>query len=350
VSAAHPEKIAYIDFAKGYAIFTIVLYHAFQRVELSPLLSQAIIFGGTGVHLFFLLSGFGLAWSKSRVSPGEFYRRRLTKIWLPYVLALTVSLLAAYIFDLFPDRWLAWLAGVGLYQMFYEPYMQSFGGHFWFISTIVQFYLVFPFLKKLQQQIGDNRWFFLLLLGVSVAWWLLVFLLDKGAFRIWNSFFLQFLWEFGLGMALANHLRGRENSKWPQSNYARKYWWAFLPIGLFFTALMIAMVMKMGPAGRIFNDLPALLGYAAFSLFVYNLGDRLFSPLKSFFQWLNGFSYSLYLIHVLVLDGYLRLFPGSPPWWYVLLYLPLALLAGYAFEPWSQWWAKLFETRKLQSI
>lgn len=341
--SAAPEKIEYLDFAKGYAIFTIVLYHALQRVALPPLLSAGIVFGGTGVHLFFLLSGFGLAWSRAVVTPGQFYRRRLTKVWLPYVLVLTISLLAALVFDLFPDRWGAWLAGVGLYQMFHEPYVQSFGGHFWFISTIVQFYLIFPYLRKLQIQMADNHQFILLTLVSSVAWWVVVFFLDKGGLRIWNSCFLQFLWEFGLGMVLADAARQATPAMQTAGRLARKYWWALLPIGLLFTALMIGMILKMGTAGRIFNDVPALLGYAALSLFLYFLGDRLFAPLKQFFLWINAFSFSLYLVHVLVLDAYLRLLFPTPLWWQVLLYFPLALLAGRAFEPVSRWWTALFE-------
>ena len=50
--SAPAQKIAYVDFAKGYAIFTIVLYHAWQQVDLPPLLRQGIVFGGTGVHSF----------------------------------------------------------------------------------------------------------------------------------------------------------------------------------------------------------------------------------------------------------------------------------------------------------
>ncbi|HRI59606.1 MAG TPA: acyltransferase, partial [Saprospiraceae bacterium] len=149
-------RIEYIDWAKGYAIFTIVCYHALQRAGLPPVLQQGIIFGGTGVHLFFLLSGFGLGLSRFSGSPLQFYRRRLTKVWLPYVLALTISLLAAIFFGLFPDRFDAWLAGVGLYQMFSERYIESFGGHFWFISAIIQFYLAYPVLVWIKNQLSES--------------------------------------------------------------------------------------------------------------------------------------------------------------------------------------------------
>ena len=51
-------RYEYIQFAKGYAIFTIMLFHVLQRLVLPEILQKAIVFGGTGVHLFFLLSGF----------------------------------------------------------------------------------------------------------------------------------------------------------------------------------------------------------------------------------------------------------------------------------------------------
>ena len=140
-------RYEYIQFARGYAIFTILLYHVLQRLALTGVAAKAIILGGTGVHLFFFLSGFGLMLSKNTGTPLAFYRRRLVKVWLPYVLALSISLLLAFAWNIFPDRGAAWLAGVAGYQMFFESYIESFGGHFWFISAIIQFYLVFPLLK-----------------------------------------------------------------------------------------------------------------------------------------------------------------------------------------------------------
>lgn len=339
------NRIEYIDFAKGWAIFSIVCYHALQRLDLSALLQKAIVFGGTGVHLFFLLSGFGLALSKSSDSALQFYKRRLVKVWLPYVLALTISLLAAIFFNFFPDRFDAWLAGVGLYQMFSERYIESFGGHFWFISAIIQFYLVFPFLVWLKAKLSkrltssetltNTSLFFLLALAVSVAWWLTVFFLGKGDSRVWNSCFLQFFWEFALGMALAD---GRRQF-WGYT------WWAYLFIALTFTSSMILMILKMGDAGRIFNDIPALVGYTAFSIFFFQIGDKFLPPLKRFFLWVGGFSYSLYLVHILVLECWLRMLAWlgvSLNWLSLLPFLVLVLLAGRAFEPLSRRWTGFF--------
>jgi peptidoglycan/LPS O-acetylase OafA/YrhL len=334
-------RIEYIDFAKGWAIFSIVCYHALQRVDLSALWQKAIVFGGTGVHLFFLLSGFGLVLSKSSDSALLFYKRRLAKVWLPYVLALTISLLAAISFGLFPDRFDAWLAGVGLYQMFSERYIESFGGHFWFISAIIQFYLAFPFLLWLKRKLGNDWLFFLLALAVSVAWWLTVFFLEKGDSRIWNSCFLQFLWEFALGMVLAKS----SSFVIRHSLFVIQNWWTSLPIALIFTSIMILMILKMGGAGKIFNDIPALIGYTAFSIFFFQIGDKFLPLLKRFFLWVGGFSYSLYLVHILVLECWLRTlawFGFQVNWLSLLPFLALALLAGRAFEQVSRWWTGFF--------
>jgi peptidoglycan/LPS O-acetylase OafA/YrhL len=115
---------------------------------------------------------------------------------------------------------------------------------------------------------------------------------------------------------------------------------------LIFTAIMILMILKMGDAGRIFNDIPALVGYAAFSVFFFQIGTTFLPPLKRFFLWAGGFSYSLYLVHILVLEVWLRALAWlgvSVSWLSLLPFLAPALLAGRAFEPLSRWWVGLFK-------
>lgn len=339
-------KIPFLDFAKGYAILTIVFYHAMQKLPLSPLLQKAVIFGGTGVHLFFLLSGFGLGLSVARegyqpLAVGNFYNRRLRKIWLPYALALTISLGAAWAFGLFSDGWAAWLAGVGLYQMFSEHYILSFGGHFWFISAIVQFYLVFPALVWLRRKSGNGLVFLGVTLLLSMAWWLLVFMLNKGDLRNWNSFFLQFLWEFALGMVLAEYFLKPDTTPklGIKGDFWNYKWWVYLPIGLTGTGLMVFIILKMGELGRVFNDIPALIGYTALCIFLFRLSEQWLPPVKSFFLWIGSFSFSLYLMHVLVLVAFIKILAINNQQ-FSLIWIPpyilLALLAGRAFEPLSE--------------
>jgi peptidoglycan/LPS O-acetylase OafA/YrhL len=345
-------KIDFLDFAKGYAIFTIVCYHTLQRVPLAPILQKAIIFGGSGVHLFFLLSGFGLGLSTWGGDTLKFYQWRASKVWLPYVLALSLSWILALTLHLFSDGWDAWLAGVALYQMFYEPYIHSFGGHYWFISAIIQFYLAFPLLVWLKGRFSNPWNYFWICLIISMVWWLVVYFMGTGEMRSWNSFFLQFLWEFALGQVLAGAYKAGTGADKPyvlRADFWNYKWGYYLPTGVLFTGIMIAMILKMGAAGKIFNDIPALIGYTAICIFIYHLGERYIPVLKRLFLWIGGFSYSLYLVHIMVLELYLMGLRSvgvgiSLP--VLLAYLPLAVLGGWAFEPLSRRWVGLFETKQ----
>jgi peptidoglycan/LPS O-acetylase OafA/YrhL len=337
-------RYEYLQFAKGYAIFTIMLFHVLQRLALPEILQKAIIFGGTGVHLFFLLSGFGLALSKSSDSIIGFYRRRLLKVWVPYILALTLSLATAITLQLFPDRWAAWAAGVGGWQMFFPEYIESFGGHYWFISAIIQFYLVFPLLQKLYSKLNNPLLFCLLCLAVSVGWWILVFALDKGGVRTWNSCFLQFLWEFALGMALAKAIPKEPNTtflgKIRDQYWQPSQWYKWILGGVVGAVIMIAMILKTGKFGPVFNDIPALAGYGMLSVGIYFFCQRYFTLANRFFLWVGEYSFAIYLIHILVLN-LLILCLSKVGIQMGLLWIPvfvvLACAAGWGFGKGVKW-------------
>ena len=57
-------RLQIIDFLRGYSISTIVLFHLLQCFQLPGILPQAISFGGAGMHVFVLCSGFGLCLSQ----------------------------------------------------------------------------------------------------------------------------------------------------------------------------------------------------------------------------------------------------------------------------------------------
>lgn len=54
------KRLQVVDFLRGFSIFTIVLMHMVQAYPLPRLLQKATSFGGAGVHVFILCSGFGL--------------------------------------------------------------------------------------------------------------------------------------------------------------------------------------------------------------------------------------------------------------------------------------------------
>lgn len=157
-------------------------------------------------------------------------------------------------------------------------------------------------------------------LAISLAWSTLVGLLGYEEQRPWGSFFLQYLWEFCLGMWIAERV---VNGHWSKVIDASglKWWW-----------LLAGAVGGMGLTGfmawnggmlKLYNDIPSLMGYLSTMLLIYKVGVNV---VNKFFVWASGFSYELYLVHFLVFCIMMFFFKNACP---VILLIFLSLVAAY---------------------
>lgn len=319
------KKIEFIDFAKGYSIITIVLYHFLSRFSLPAILSKAIMFGGTGAHFFIFLSGFGLALS-GKQDVLLFYKRRFVKIFIPYFIVISFIYIFNRYVPLYKDGLYAYCGHIFLFKMFDNSIVGSFGGHLWFVSVIFQFYIIYPFLVRLMHKIGREK-FVIMSLAISVLYWCVTYVSGFYTLRIWNSFFLQFLREFSFAMVLAELYVQNKYIFWKQRNFF------LLLVAISGIGLYGLLAIKGGKAGRIFNDIPALVGYASFCVLLYALMDKTVHFLKSMIIYVGGFSYSLYLTHVFVLDFFTRFFnTGKNFWGYHFFILIAAILVAIFFS------------------
>ena len=137
------KKLDVVNFLKGFSILTIVLMHYLDRLEGLPnVFYYAIDFGGSGVHSFIFLSGFGLALSHYNRPINNwliFYRKRLLKVYIPYSIFVIFIACFNLFIPLYKDGLYALLGHLFLYKMFDNSIMTSYGYHLWFISTIIQF-------------------------------------------------------------------------------------------------------------------------------------------------------------------------------------------------------------------
>lgn len=243
--------------------------------------------GGAGVHVFFVCSGMGLYFSylNKKIKFIEFIKKRWTKIYIPYIIVVFISFLCPWMY-LGNDRLSAFLSHIFLYKMFIPKYEESFGIQFWFISTIIQFYLLFIPMCKLKEKIDNNKLFLSMGLLISVFWWIICYVLNVSDIRVWNSFCLQYIWEFSFGMVLADELKKGKIYK-------------IYILQLFFVAV-VGLGLQAGLAMysdkfKLFNDIPALFGYSALSLLLMNI-----KLIKKVCVIISKFSYELFLIHILV--------------------------------------------------
>lgn len=209
------------------------------------------------------------------------------------------------------------LGSVFLYKMFVPSLECAFGDHMWFVSTIIQFYLFWPLIVRLfRMDMGEIS------LLISLIWATITTYLGINGERIWNSFFLQYLWEFVLGMWLAKiYFEHPEKIKVPK-----------------FSILMVAMIVGLGLTGvtgfvggyRLsYNDISSLIGYMSMALIVYKLS---INWVNRFFQYTNKISYEWYLIHILIFSIYFKFARGILPFyadWVVLILVSYVVAIGY---------------------
>lgn len=187
------------------------------------------------------------------------------------------------------DRVKAVFSHIFLFKMFNENYECSFGVQFWFVSTIIQFYILFYILVLLKDKMKNNKNFFIISIGISISWWISTCILGKSDVRVWNSFFLQYLWEFSLGMILADIYFVKKEIKIPSMMTLIIY--SIIGLGITGVTGIIGGVLKS------FNDIPSMIGYGSAALIIYSLKNKF---INGIFIKISKISYEWYLTHILI--------------------------------------------------
>src|SRR4029077_17035692 len=93
-----------VQYLRGIAAMMVVWHHALGQIALSRLLTELPPFGGYGVDLFFVISGFIMVvttWDKP-IGPLEFMRHRIRRIvplyWLVTLLMVLAAIAAPFMF------------------------------------------------------------------------------------------------------------------------------------------------------------------------------------------------------------------------------------------------------------
>jgi peptidoglycan/LPS O-acetylase OafA/YrhL len=167
-------RLQSIDALRGLAALGVVLYHAVSRNAVpnnlfhwpAKLIQFLSSFGYIGVFLFFVISGFciHLQWAKSRAANqekpiqfGSFWRRRIRRLYPPYLMAFALFMLMA-----------ALSTGINVTHFFvYDVVMHllmlhnldphtcySINGVFWTLAIEEQLYLAYFLLLFLRKRWG----------------------------------------------------------------------------------------------------------------------------------------------------------------------------------------------------
>ena len=137
----------------GVAALLIFLFHHWTVVTpqifpnhptLGAISTFFVTHGHSGVDVFFLLSGMGLVWSADKRRLGEYYARRLKRVFVPFLISYAVL---AFVMKLPFTRWLALVSG-------YTFLFENMYSVLWFVPAVMILYLLFPLynfiIKKLR--------------------------------------------------------------------------------------------------------------------------------------------------------------------------------------------------------
>lgn len=309
------KHLVIIDFLKGFSIFTIVLMHLLQGYQIPNILYKILSFGGAGVHVFILCSGFGLylSYLYKPLKYADFLKRRFAKVYLPYIIVIVISALIPF-YNTSEDKWFQMLSHVFLFKMFDESLESSYGSQMWFVSTIIQFYILWPLILNLFR----SKYSMIVSLIISLSWATLVGTTGHSELRIWNSFFLQYLWEFILGMHLARlYYKSPEKVGIPSFKI-------LVPVCVVAMSLTLVLALK-GGALKLYNDIPSLIGYLCLSIIVYKLSIKW---INKYFCYTSKISYEWYLIHILIFACCNYFLKEFAP---VYAIIPIQLVFSYLF-------------------
>lgn len=175
------------------------------------LLNTFFLLGYQGVHIFFILSGFGLAYSKI-LKPDDnwntFMRKKFFRLyptyWILFAISWMIPRLRADLFYGFFDGWSFWRSWIILDKAI--PFS-------WFMFPLIQFYLCFFFIFKLLQKYQTIK-FIWASFFIKVTYTFLVLTLGFNLFKpvlgdlTYPGYLaISRLFEFCLGMAMASTLR-----------------------------------------------------------------------------------------------------------------------------------------------
>ncbi|HEX8181487.1 MAG TPA: acyltransferase [Pyrinomonadaceae bacterium] len=361
LKASGSHRLRGLDALRGFAAIYVVLYHAvtqsprdewnaFLRGVAAPL-RAFLHYGYISVFLFFVISGFciHLHWAKARAAgrPAQldfipFWRRRLRRLYPPYLCALVLFLaVAAYADGVAFTRFYLYDLVLHLTMLHNLDSHTAYGinGVFWTLAIEEQLYLAYFLLLFLRRRWGW-RTTIACCAGARVAWLLLSLLIKNkyGVFLPVNEAAAAHWFTWALGALSVEAAFGLiQLPRWCRS-------WRVCLAALA-AAAGLAYLQENVPLVWYVHDGIWLLTHPlwAVGLFVLvnrvvaaELAGRLWRNVPRLWNWgasIGLMSYSLYLTHELVMLEIWRFTGRGLPGYVVAVFImtPLSIACAWVF-------------------
>jgi len=321
---------------------------AFLIVFLSHAGLGKFVPGGFGVTVFFFLSGYLITTMlrreherSNRIDFKKFYMRRVLRIWPPFYVVLFLAFVCSFFAGIFSDFSFEHVKAF-LTQFFHisNYYNIEYGNKFmalgtevyWSLAVEEHFYLLFPLLYVLLRRMGvtasRQALIFLSICFLALLWrCLLVFTMGADYERIFFATDTRVdSILFGCALAVAGNPALEQD--WQISERLLKF--VLLPLGL------VLLVGSLLVRAEIFRDTVryTIQGIALYPIFIASIRFPewiLFKPLNwKWVRFVGVLSYSLYLVHFMVIKFLLTVVPDLGTLVIGVLSLIISLALSYA--------------------
>lgn len=327
---------------KGLGILMVVFAHiglflVSDRAFLYPL----SIVSGVGVDIFLFLSGYGLTVSAMQkpLPILQYYRRRLSKLYAPFWLALAAILAADYAIlgKTYPLSEVLH-AVVGYFPQ--ADLWHNINSPLWYFSFILFFYLIFP------------------LLFIKKAPWLSASLVALAAFEFikWDPAWIanvQWLYRlhylaFPIGMFTAWVLQQKTLTERITSLFASLRMQHKLLYYVLHCALMAVLagityytIFNSGVGGSPEKQQVISLITAGAIILLFTISLTEVRILSLF----GAYHYEIYLLHWPIMARYDILYKFLPAWLATVMYLVLLVVLGWIWQNLTEWVLNRFTPR-----
>ena len=306
----------------GLCAIWIVLFHSFRRIGMPyiPILTNIIGIGNMGVDIFFFFSGLCLSLSvKKRNYPEigwkEYYRRRFTRVIVPYLIICVPYYLWAAAFETSGRtirKIIAFIADLSSASFWIRGTQTT-----WYVYGIVAFYLMFPLLYRFLMS-ADRRKHFGLLIGLIAFAVVTAYIpVLKNSMIVWAR-----LPIFTIGVIV-----GIEEEKFPKPGRAVVLISSVILFTLGFLTSMseISESFTIPQVYRFIIYIPMTL---ALMIILSRIGRKV-----ELLEWIGGLSLEVYLVHITLLHPikYYGIMEAVGYWLYLILPLivvPIAWIVG----------------------